>query len=138
VTPSEEIVQRYAKIEREADSVGRLIGVRRLRPSQQTRIAEMTPGLDGDTEMRVLDEMTGAEKTISISRRLQITLAASVCEIDNNPIPFPRTRGELDAIYDRLDKEGVEAAMIAYARLFPKQTEPEDEGAADTTEAAKK
>lgn len=137
MTPSEEFVQRYTKIEREADSLGRLIGVRRLKPSQQARITEMTPGLDGETEMKVLDEATGQEKTISISRRLQITLAAAVCEMDNNPIPFPKTRGELDAIYDRLDREGIEATMIAYGRLFPAKA-AEDEEAGDPMAEAKK
>ena len=79
-----------------------------------------------------------AEKVIQVSRRLQMTVAASVCEIDNTPIPFPKTRGELDAIYDRLDKEGIEATMIAYAKLFPAPADGDDEGAADPKDAAKK
>ncbi len=133
MTPSEEIIGRYVKIERQADSLGRLIGVRRLKPSQQTRIEEMTPQLDGETKMQVLDEETGIEKTVGVPRRIQITIAAAVCEIDNAPIPFPKSRGELDAIYDRLDKEGMEAAMIAFGRLFPKA---EDDGGGE--DAAKK
>ena len=120
MTPSEEIIGRYVKIERQADSLGRLIGVRRLKPSQQTRIEEMTPQLDGETKMQVLDEETGIEKTVGVPRRIQITIAAAVCEIDSVPIPFARTRSELDAIFDRLDQEGIKAAMIAYGKLFPK------------------
>jgi hypothetical protein len=97
MTPSEEFAQRYSRIEREADAFGRIVGVKRLRPSQQTRISEMTPGLDGDAEMSVLDE-TDAEVTMKIPRRLQMNVAAAVCEIDNTPIPFAKTRGELAQI----------------------------------------
>ena len=137
MTPSEEIVSRYAKIERQADSLGRVIGVRRLKPSQQTRIAELTPNLDGESEMKVLDEETGLEKTIKVSRRFNITIASAVCEIDEVAIPFPKTRGELDSIYDRLDKEGIEAAMLAYGKLFPK-SEGDDEPKGSSEDDAKK
>jgi hypothetical protein len=37
--------------------------------------------------------------------------------INEDPIPFPRNRAELDSIYDRLDQEGVAAAGAAVARL---------------------
>jgi len=37
--------------------------------------------------------------------------------IDEARIPFPRTRGELDAVYDRLDVEGLSAAGKAMVRL---------------------
>jgi hypothetical protein len=137
LTPSEELIQRYSRVERHADVFGRVVGVRRLKPSQSTKISEMTPNLDGDAEMTVLDEKTGAETTMKIPRRLQMNVAASVCEIDNVPIPFARNRGELDAIYDRLDREGMDAAMTAFFRLLPKR-ETDDEGAADPTDSAKK
>jgi hypothetical protein len=137
MTPSEEFVVRYSKVERQADALGRLIGVRRLRPSQQTKVNEMTPGLTGDDEVSVFDEKTGAETTMKTPRRLQMTIAAAVCEIDQIPIPFARNRGELDSIYDRLDREGMHAAMEAFWRLLPKN-ESGDEGAADPTDEAKK
>jgi hypothetical protein len=130
MTPSEELINRYSKVEREADALGRLVGVRRLRPSQQTKISEMTPGLSGDDEVTVIDETTGAEVVMKTPRRLQMTVAAAVCEIDNVPIPFARTRGELDAIYDRLDREGMNAAMSAFFKLLPKREESDDEGRA--------
>jgi hypothetical protein len=136
MTPTEGYMSRYNRVEREADSLGRIIGVRRLRPSQQTKLVELTPALEGDSEMTVLDEKTGLEKTIGVSRRLQLTLAAAVCEVDGNPYPFVRTRGELDAVYDTLDREGIEAAMIAYARLFPTQAQGEEAG--DAISEAKK
>ena len=44
-------------------------------------------------------------------------MAASVCEVDGNPWPFPRNRAELDAAYDQLDAEGIEAIVAAATRL---------------------
>jgi hypothetical protein len=137
MTPSEEFTARYSKVERQADALGRLIGVRRLRPSQQTKVSEMTPGLSGDDDTTVLDADTGAEVVMKTPRRLQMTVAAAVCEIDNIPIPFARNRGELDAIYDRLDREGMNAAMSCFFKLLPKREE-DDEGAGDPKDDAKK
>jgi hypothetical protein len=37
--------------------------------------------------------------------------------IDEVRIPFPRNRAELNAIYDRLDREGLAAAGMAAGRL---------------------
>jgi hypothetical protein len=89
MTPSEEFTARYSKVEREADAFGRLIGVRRLRPSQQTKVNEMTPGLTGDDETIVLDEKTGAEMVMKIPRRMQMNVAAAVCEIEAFPSRSP-------------------------------------------------
>jgi hypothetical protein len=136
-TPSEEFIKRYSQVERQADSFGRIVCVRRLKPAQQQKIVEMTPGLSGEDEMTVRDEQTGAEMVMKIPRRMQLNVAAAVCEIDSVPIPFARNRSELDSIYDRLDKEGMDAAMKAFFRLLPKR-ELDDEGAADPTDDAKK
>jgi hypothetical protein len=114
VTPSEERIQRYSQIEREADGLGRLIGVRRLKISQQIKVEEMTPALDGTT---TLTDKDGIER--KIPRRSLPMIAAAVCEVDNNPIPFPRNRGELDSVMDMLDGEGFAAASIAFGRLNP-------------------
>jgi hypothetical protein len=38
-TESEIKVARYQKVEKEPDGLGRVIGVRRLKPSEQTRVA---------------------------------------------------------------------------------------------------
>lgn len=107
-----EVDARYSKVEREGDAIGRLIGVRRLRPSQQTRIEELTPLLDGTITVK-----TDKGEAVEIPRRVQMMVTASVCEIDGEPIPFPRTREELDATLDMLDLEGIAAAYGAFARL---------------------
>lgn len=111
-TETEIRLQRYRQIEREGDEFGRVIGVRRLKPSEQTRAAGFTA------------DVTGADKFIGpngqemfIPHRMPLLVAAAVCEIDQIPIPFPRSRAELDAIYDRLDEEGLAAASKALARL---------------------
>lgn len=111
---SEELTSRYSKIERAPDDLGRVIGVRRLKLSQQIKINEMTPALDGETEL------VGDNGTTRVSRRSLPLIAASVCEIDDVPVPFPRNRGELDAIMDRLDEEGLLAAVRATAKLTPR------------------
>ena len=127
MTPSEEILSRYSRVEREADALGRIIGVKRLRVSQQTAVSEMTPGLEGMAEIELPD------RTVRIARRAQMLIAACVCEIDEHKIPFPKTRQELDAIADRLDEEGIVAAMVAYSRVNGAQKDQEG-----TIEAAKK
>jgi len=115
VTASDEILNRYRHIEREADSRGRGIGVRRLRPSEQSKIVGMTPDLGGyDILPSLEDESKPAGR---LSHRMPLMMAASVCEIDGNPMPFPRNRNELDSIYDQLDAEGLEAIVAAATRL---------------------
>lgn len=131
MTPSEELIQRYSRVEREADVFGRLIGVRKLKVSQQTKVAEMTPGLEGNSEVRLPDDTV-----IRISRRSTMLIAAAVCEVDGVSISFPRNRGELDAIADRLDEEGLAAAVMAYTRFQPQAAEGEE--APDAIDEAKK
>ena len=133
MTPSEEFTERYKTIKSKADEFGRVIGVRRLKPSQQVKISEMTPALEGDTEM------TGQDgRTIRIPRRSLPMVAAAVCQIDGAMIPFPKTRGELDAILDRLDAEGLLAAVQAYGELVPSVKTDDGEGAKDVIDDAKK
>lgn len=111
-TESEVKLARYNTVEKEADSFGRVIGVRRLKPSEQVRIAEFTSDLTGSDEIQGPD----GEK-YTLSHRMPLIMAASVCMIDDARIPFPRNRGELDAIFDRLDTEGMIAASTAMTRL---------------------
>jgi hypothetical protein len=131
---SERILARYKQIEREPDVLGRVIGVRRLRPSEVTRVNEMTPTLTG---AEAVDDGDG--KSIEVSHRLPLLIAASVREIQDEGetahIPFPRNRGELNAIFDRLDNEGLAAASTAFARLFPQSSG--DEPARDPKAEAK-
>lgn len=119
---SEVILARYRQTEREADDLGRLIYVRRMRPSEETKLAGMTAELSGYDEGK-----NDNGEFIRVPHRFPMILAASVCQIDEDRIPFPRNRGELDAIYDRLDIEGIAAATKAYARLrgFISDTPPE-------------
>jgi hypothetical protein len=113
-TESEAKLARYNTIEREADEWGRVIGVRRLKPSEQAKVSGMTSDLKGFEEVRNLDK---PGETISIPHSTRHFIAAAVCELDQAPIPFPRSRGELDAILDRLDNEGIQAATTALVRL---------------------
>jgi len=114
---SEMKIARYKATEREADLLGRLISVRRLRPSEQAKLTGMTSDLTGFDEAEVVDEETGETKKLQIPHRVPFLVSAAVSEIDGVYIPFPRSRGELDAIYDRLDIEGITAAAKALARL---------------------
>lgn len=128
LTP-EEAKARYQRTETATDEMGRQITVGRLRPSQQSRIVEMTPGLDGNISA------TGPKgEVVSVPYRLQMIIAASVRKIDDAVFPFPRTRSELDSVLDLLDNEGMAAASEAYGKLFPKDDE---ENPSDPKEAAK-
>jgi hypothetical protein len=111
-TESEIKLARYNTVEKEADQFGRVIGVRRLKPSEQTKLAGMTADISGH------DEATGPEGAmVNVSHRLPLMITASVCLIDDARIPFPRNAGELYAMYDRLDAEGLAAASKAMVRL---------------------
>ena len=124
-TESEAKIARYNKIEREADDWGRIIGVRRLKPSEQSKVSGMTADLKGSDE--ILNPATG--EMLNFPHSMRHFLAAAVCELDQSPIPFPRSRGELDAILDRLDNEGLAAATKALVRLSDAQAvaQPMDE-----------
>jgi hypothetical protein len=110
---SDIIRQRYRQVEREADALGRVIGVRRLNPADQAKITGLTADLNGYD----LIPREDGEPPIRLAHRMPLIMAAAVCEIDGNPIAFPKTRGELDAILNRLDTEGLEAVGKAAARL---------------------
>lgn len=116
-TETETILARYNTVEKEADAFGRVIGVRRLKPSEQTKIAGMTADLTGSDEL-----VTPSGEKILVPHRMPLQLSAAVCMIDEVRIPFPRNRGELDAIYDRLDIEGLTAASTAIGRLNGDET----------------
>jgi hypothetical protein len=52
VTPSEERVARYTEIAREADELGRLIGVKRLKISQQIKILPRSETYNSESVFR--------------------------------------------------------------------------------------
>jgi hypothetical protein len=134
MTPTQEYLNRYKETAKEADSHGRIITVGRLRVSQQIKISEMTPGLDGNTEM------TGPNgEQYSIPRRGIPLLAASVRQVDDFMVSFPRNRAELDNIMDMLDEHGISATLIATTKLNPSaQQNLEQPDATDTVDEAKK
>lgn len=124
LTESEAKIARYNRIEREADDWGRVIGVRRLKPSEQSKISGMTADLTG------FDEIPNPNgEPLRLPHSMRHFLAAAVCELDQLPIPFSRNRAELDAILDRLDNEGLAAATKALVRITDAQpvTKPLDE-----------
>lgn len=113
---------KYRLREREADEYGRIITVRLLHPSEQTRIVGYTEDLGG---IQPVSRPDGTK--FEMSNRAPLLLAAAVCGINENGqdkiITFPRSRSELDSIFDELDTEGLEAAGKALARLA-EQTRP--------------
>ncbi|WP_152535809.1 hypothetical protein [Bradyrhizobium sp. Ai1a-2] len=126
MTELSERVARYAQREREADALGRLIEVRRLKPSERIKLEGFLSDLTGVIE----GEGTDGTK-ISMPRWVTMLPVASVSKIDDVHVAFPRSRGELDAILDRLDDEGMSAATAALTRLH------RDEAVIDPEEAAK-
>ena len=76
MTPTQEILEKYKKVEKRADSLGRIIGVGHLRMSQKIKVSEMTPGLEGETEVKTPDG-----NSIFMPRRAYSVIAASVREI---------------------------------------------------------
>lgn len=122
-TESESKLARYSQIEREADAFGRIIGVRRLKLSEQAKLNGMCQDLAGFDESEMTKE-DGEVVKLQVPHRLPLAIVAAVCEITEAEtgrvikVPFPRNRGELDSLYDRLDSEGFQAASIAVGRLF--------------------
>jgi hypothetical protein len=111
-TATEARIERYKKVEREADAWGRVITVRRLKPSEMGKLTAYIADITG------FDEHTREDGTVvKVDRRTPYIVIGMVCEIDGVHIPFPRNRGELDAMYDTLDQEGLVAASKAVGRL---------------------
>lgn len=124
LTAQEQVLARYNSVSRKVDALGRSIGVRKLRPSQQAHVMGMTPDLDGMMKASYLNQ-EGEEVFVDSPRRGPLMIAAAVCEIDGRPIPFPKTRAELDSTLDALDEEGIEAAGLAMMDLIPNKTPDE-------------
>jgi len=111
MTPSEQILEKYKKTETAVDALGREIIVRRLRSDEQTRIAEMTESNK--------DSVTTA-----------LFVAASVTRIDQLIVPFPQTRGQLDATIRLLDDDGFKAASEALGKLIGVRNKGTEDGVA--------
>jgi len=126
MSKSEEIAARaakYQRIEREADTIGRIIGVRRLKPSETLRVEEMSPNLEGVNRGAYIDADTGERKEVEVPKRLNLFLAAAVCEVNSVPYVFPDSRAKLDAMLNMLDEEGLSAAMKALNKFAPPKEE---------------
>ena len=131
IRPMTELRDRYNESAQATDVFRRVIVVRRLRPSQQSKIEGMMHDLAGSIE--VTDEATG--KKGHIPRATRHFIAAAVREIYDvdgvhKVYPFPNSRAELDAVFDYLDNEGVDAAGEALFTLMlknPSQAETREE-----------
>jgi hypothetical protein len=122
---------KYRAVEREADELGRIIGVRRLRPSEKLRVSGLTPDLDGFDQVE--EQVTGPDgqmvktgNVVPFSHRLPLIIAASVCELNEAKLGFPKTRQDLDGRYDLLDDAGLAAASRAWSRLLASQPSQEE------------
>lgn len=140
-TASEEITARYTTVEKEGDAFGRLICVKRIKGSQRLRVLGMTSDLAEATQPMPNQEWKEGDpqdkQLVHVPIQSLMVIAASVCEIDGVPIPPAKNRPELDAIYDRLDDEGLAAAAVALHRLSaPAESENGSEG--EVAESAKK
>lgn len=129
---SEEIAARrlkYNTLEFATDSLGRVIGVSQLRPSEQVRLQEWTPGLSGMTPVTEDDPKSeNYGKTYQISQRAPLMIAASVRQIDDAKFGFPKSRSELDAVFDRLDDEGIAGAAEALGKFQKKEDKKAEDG----------
>lgn len=112
MTPSQEYTARYKHTVKKADARGRIIEVGRLRISQQLKVMEMYPNLEGETEISNPD---GTKS--KLDRRFMPMLAASVRSIDGAPYPFPQSRAVMDSLLDNLDVDGMSAIVMATAEL---------------------
>jgi hypothetical protein len=84
------------------DALGRRIKVRKLRPSERGRLSR-----------KLGQEAAGDPVTFGHS-----FIAASVTEMDGDPVFFPQSLIEAEALADRLGDEGLEAAGGAIAEHF--------------------
>jgi hypothetical protein len=78
------------------DSKGRLLTIKRLSVIEKMRFA------------KALGEHNGNDAYSNFG-----VVAASVREIDGSPVVFPMTNLQLEALVQRLDDPGMEAALIA-------------------------
>ena len=103
----DEIRAKYAKTEKVVDKYGRIITIRLLTISQRTDIRKWAGTDDAAVQAPML-------------------FSASVCAINDLPYTFPKTEGELKAVMDMLDDDGMLSIARAYQKLVPDTTEEED------------
>ncbi len=98
-TFSETVKARYDAVEREADTFGRMISVKRLRPAEMQTVRRI---VESDSMSIMGDAM----------------VAACVREIDGTVYPAPKSQIDLDIVFNVLDNEGMQAAGTAWVRLM--------------------
>lgn len=97
-TASEEILARYQKTFSEADKFGRVITVGPLRPADELRVLRMIG----------TDERTNQVTYLAL---------ASIRKLDDAVISKAQNLGELDALLNKLDREGMDALGAAYRKM---------------------
>jgi hypothetical protein len=101
-TPSEEIVQDANRIAVVHDARGRAIGVKKPNMSIRRRVYKA-----------LSDESAKKQQYLGL-----VMVAACVVEIDGDPVSPPTTELQFDALLDRLEEEGFEAAGMALQKEF--------------------
>ena len=87
------------RIERERDSIGRMIGVKKLSFLDINKVTALA-----------------GENANNAAYLNQCTMAASIVEIDGEPISRPTTILQLEAIMARADWPGIQAAIKAMSK----------------------
>ena len=93
-----------------ADARGRKIALRKLNALDRMRLSELVGGENAKNEAY----MTYA------------TLAYHVASIDGDAVPKPATKAQLEALVQRLDEDGLAAAVKALPGLYPEAAESEE------------
>lgn len=101
-TPSQAVVKAANQTVQVTDSAGRVIAIRKPGILQRLRLFELIGGENAKNEMYL-----GF-----------VSLAAHVASIDGEPVPFPVSKRELEALVARLDDHGLNAVAAAAAEHF--------------------
>lgn len=94
--PSEEVVKAANRVFYTTDERGRRIGLKKPSILSQYRLVELM----GDA----------AKNQVLMGMILPVTFVVS---IDDDPVSFPGTRRELDALIQRVDEDGLRAVQSA-------------------------
>jgi hypothetical protein len=109
VSPSQAIVQDANRVEYVTDKLGRRLGVKRVSASLRRRVLKAMSAANGDKPQLLFMAM----------------IACACVSIDDAPVPFPTTELQIDALIDRLEQEGLDAAGETIATKF--SPPPEDD-----------
>lgn len=93
---------RIANAITKTDDLGRQITIKRPNAVQR---------------MRIIDAI-GGQSASNQAYLGQVMLAVAVVRIDEDDVPFPRTKREIEALVERLGDEGLNAAGGAIAELM--------------------